>query len=231
MEPDTMGVSYRSYGAPAVVRTGAERATLVRRTYLLVFAGVLVTMLGAAFGLTQPGIMQAVAAHPFIAFLCTFAPLMLAQTMRDRFPANIGLTLAFTFAEGVFLSPLLFVAQQRSPGIIGQAALLTGSTFAVLTAYATLSRRDFSAWGGFLTVGVWVLLGTMLLNFFFKSSGADLWIAGVGTLLFSGLLVFDTWRLRNVYGPDDYVIAAVNIYLDLLNMFLFILRLLGGRRN
>ena len=47
----------------------------------------------------------------------------------------------------------------------------------------------------------------------------------------SGLLIFDTWRLRNVYGPDDYVGAAVNIYLDLLNMFLAIIRILGGRRN
>ena len=52
-----------------------------------------------------------------------------------------------------------------------------------------------------------------------------------GVLLFAGLLVFDTWRLRNVYGPDDYVPAAVNIYLDLLNMFLFIISLLGGGRK
>jgi FtsH-binding integral membrane protein len=47
----------------------------------------------------------------------------------------------------------------------------------------------------------------------------------------SGLLIFDTWRLRNVFGPDDYVVAAVSIYLDLLNLFLFILRLLGGGRR
>jgi FtsH-binding integral membrane protein len=49
--------------------------------------------------------------------------------------------------------------------------------------------------------------------------------------LFSGLLVFDTWRLRNFYGPDEYVRAAVQIYLDLLNMFMAILRLTGSRRN
>jgi FtsH-binding integral membrane protein len=227
-----MGASYRPFAAGVAVHTGAERATLVRRTYVLVFAGILVTMLGAAFGFSQPGIMSAVARHPFLSFFATFIPLMLAQTMRDRFPANIGLTLAFTFAEGVWISPLLFVAERQTPGIIGQTALLTGSTFAVLTAYAFLSRRDFSAWGGFLVTGLWVLIATSLLMFFFPSPAASLWLAGVGTLLFSGLLVFDTWRLRNVYGPDDYVLAAVNIYLDLLNLFLFILRLLGGgRRN
>jgi len=230
-----MGVSTRPYavGAGGVrAWSGAERATLVRRTYLLVFAGILVTMLGAAFGFTQPAIMQAVWAHPFLSFLVTFVPLLGAQALRDRFPANIGLTLAFTFAEGVWLSPLLFVAQQQSPGIIGQTALLTGSTFGVLTLYAFLSRRDFSAWGGFLTVGLWVLIATSLLNLFFKNEAAGLWMAGVGTFLFSGLLVFDTWRLRNVYGPNDYVLAAVNIYLDLLNLFMFILRLLmGGNRR
>jgi FtsH-binding integral membrane protein len=230
-----MGVSSRPFavGAGGVrVWSGAERATLVRRTYLLVFAGILVTMLGAAFGFTQPAIMQAVWAHPFLSFLVTFVPLLGAQALRDRFPANIGLTLAFTFAEGVWLSPLLFVAQQQSPGIIGQTALLTGSTFGVLTLYAFLSRRDFSAWGGFLTVGLWVLIATSLLNLFFKNEAAGLWMAGVGTFLFSGLLVYDTWRLRHVYGPNDYVLAAVNIYLDLLNLFMFILRLLmGGNRR
>ena len=227
-----MGVSSRPYAANVAVRSGAERATLVRRTYLLVFAGILVTMAGVAFGISQPSIMMAVARHPFLSFLCAFAPLMLAQTMRDRFPANIGLVLLFTFVEGVWLSPLLYFAEQRTPGIVTQAGLLTGSTFAVLTAYAFLSRRDFSAWGGFLTVGLWVLIATSLLLFFWPNPAASLWMAGVGTLLFGGLLVFDTWRLRNVYGPNDYVLAAVNIYLDLLNLFLFILRLLGGgRRN
>jgi FtsH-binding integral membrane protein len=66
---------------------------------------------------------------------------------------------------------------------------------------------------------------------FFGSASGYTWIAGIGVLLFSGLLVFDTWRMRNVFGPDDYVIAAVSIYLDLLNMFLFILSLLSGNRK
>lgn len=220
-----------TFGRAGVARTGAERATLVRRTYLLVLAGVLVTMAGAAYTLTQPALLGAVARHPWIALLATFAPLMAAQAFRDRFPANIGLTLLFTFAQGVVMAPLLYVMERRQPGVVAQTGLLTGSTFAVLTAYAWISRRDFSAWGGFLTVGVWVLLGTMLLNLFFQNAGAQLWIAAVGTVIFSGLLVFDTWRLRHVYGPDDYVPAAVNIYLDLLNLFMFLLRILGGGRR
>ncbi len=223
-----MGVSYQT---GTLVRTGEERATLVRRTYSLVLVSVLVTMVGATFGLSQPRVMQAVAAHPFISFLAVMAPLLLATRAKAAFPMNIGLVLLFTFAEGVFISPMLYVYGQRQPGIIMQAAILTLGAFGVLTAYAFVSRRDFSAWGSFLMVGLWVLIGTMVLNFFFRNELASLWLAAVTVLLFSGMLIFDTWRLRNVYGPDEYVGAAVQIYLDLLNMFMAILRLLGGRRG
>lgn len=217
--------------ATTAVRTGVERATLVRRTYALVFASVIVTMTGAAFGLSQPALMAAVARHPIIAFLCMLAPLWLAMRTPRAFPRNILLTFLFTFAEGVWLSPVLFIYGRTQPGVIGQAALLTLSTFGVLTLYATLSRRDFSAWGSFFMVGLWVLLGTALLNLFFRNTAASLWISAGAVLVFSGLLVYDTWRLRNVYGPDDYVAAAVQIYLDLINMFVAILNLLGGRRS
>jgi FtsH-binding integral membrane protein len=224
-----MGISYRL--PQTIVRTGAERATLVRRTYALVFASILVTMGGTAFGLSQPRVMEAVARHPNITKLLKFAPLLMAMRARTTFPANIGFTFLFTFIEGIFISPLIYMYGQTQPGVIGQAALLTGSAFGILTIYAWVSRRDFSAWGSFFTVGLFVLIGTALLNMFFQNATASLWIAGATVLVFSGLLIFDTWRIRNVFGPDDYVQAAVTIYLDLLNMFLAILSLLGGRRR
>lgn len=225
-----MGISARPFPTVAV-RTGVERATLIRRTYLLVFASVLVTIAGAAFGQTQPALMQSVLQHPFITMICMFAPLLMAMKFRDAFPANIGLVFLFTFVEGLAISPIMFFYGQSNPGVVGQAGMLTGSAFGVLTLYAFLSRRDFSAMGAFFTVGLWVLIATSLLNLFFQNQTASLWLSGATVLVFSGLLVFDTWRLRNVYGPDDYVQAAVAIYLDLLNMFLAILNLLGGRRN
>jgi len=223
-----MGVSIPT---GSLVRTGEERATLVRRTYTLVFVSVLVTVFGASFGLSQPALMQAVLDHPFISIIALFAPLLMATRTRQQFPANIGFVLLFTFIEGIFLSPLLKFYGQAQPGLITEAAVLTISAFGVLTLYAFVSRRDFRPWGGFLITGLWVLIATMCLSFLFHNPIADLWIASATVLIFSGLLVFDTWRLRNVYGPDDYVRAAVNIYLDLLNMFLAILRILGGRRS
>ena len=216
-----------------LVRTGQERATLVRRTYGLVFISVIVTALGVAFGFTQPALMQAVAQHPIITMLAMFAPLFMAMQARRSFPRNIILTLLFTFIEGIWISPFLFMAERANPGIVGQAGLLTLSTFGVLSLYAVVSKRDFSAWGSFFIIGLWVLIATSLINIFVGSALASLWIAGATVLVFSGLLVFDTWRIvrSGQYGPDDYVPAAVNIYLDLLNLFLAIISLLGGRRR
>jgi FtsH-binding integral membrane protein len=223
-----MGVSYQT---GALVRTGEERATLVRRTYSLVLVSVLVTIVGASFTLSQPNLLATVARHPFIAFLCALAPLIVATRVRAEFPMNIGLVLLFNFVMGVVISPALYFYGRSQPGLIGQAAVLTVGAFGMLTFYAFVSRRDFSAWGSFLIVGLWVLILTSFLNYFIGSATADLWLASVTVMLFSGLLVYDTWRLRNQYGPDEYVGAAVQIYLDLLNIFMAVLRVLGNRRS
>ena len=224
-----MGVSLTG----TLVRSGEERATLVRRTYGLVFVSVIVTALGVAFARTQPALMGAVIAHPIISMIAMFAPLWMALRARNHYPRNVLLVLLFTFVEGVFISPFLMVAEKYNPGITGQAGILTLSTFGVLSLYAVVSKRDFSAWGSFFFVGLWVLIATSLLNIFFPTALGTLWIAAGTVLVFSGLLVFDTWRIvrSGAYGPDDYVPAAVNIYLDLLNLFLAILTLLGGGRR
>jgi FtsH-binding integral membrane protein len=228
-----MGFSYNPAVRSVTVRSGVERATLVRRTYALVFASIVVTMLGAGFAVSQPSLFTAVARHPFITFLCALLPLWMAMRNHRTFPQNLGFTFLFTFIEGIWISPLLVLYERLQPGILGQAGLLTLTTFGVLSLYAVLSRRDFSAWGGFFTIGLWVLIATSLLNLFFRNPTASLWLAAGTIFVFGGLLVFDTWRIvrSGAYGEDDYVPAAVQIYLDLLNIFLAILQLLGGNRR
>ena len=227
-----MAYSRFSTWTPGVVISGTERATLVRRTYTVVLGCVIATMGGTWFGLQNESVMLAAAQHPIITFLLSFIPLMIAQSARSMAaPQRLALVGLFSVMMGVMLSPVMYLTSRTDPALVPQAAMLTLSTFGVLTAYAWLSRRDFSAWGGFFTIGLWVLIATSLLNMFFQNQTAHLWIAGGSVLVFSGLLVFDTWRLRNVFGPEDYVIAAVQIYLDLLNMFLAILTLLGGNRR
>ena len=222
-----------SFAQAVPVRSGVERATLVRRTYAVVFLGIIITCAGAAFAMTQPSLMTAVIEHPFITMIAVFAPLFLVMRAPRAFPQNVILTGLFTFAEGIFIAPLLVMAERSQPGVTGQAAMITLGTFGALTAYVAFSRRDFSAWGSFFTIGLVVLLITSILNIFLRSSGAALYIAAASVFVFGGLLVFDTWRIvrSGQYGEEDYVAAAVSIYLDLLNMFLAILSLLGGRRR
>lgn len=218
--------------APGIVITGEQRATLVRRTYSVVLGCVLVTMAGTWFGLSNESLMVSTIQHPWITLLATMVPLWAAGAVRNISNVQrLGLVMLFSMMMGLAISPAIFAANRVAPGIVGQAAMLTGSTFAVLTTYAFTSRRDFSAWGSFFMVGFWVLLATSVLNLFFQNQTAHLWLAGGTVLVFSGLLVFDTWRLRNAYTPDDYIIAAVRIYVDLLNMFMAILTLLGGNRR
>ena len=225
-----MGISY----APAIqVRSGAERATLVRRTYGLVFLGILATIGGTAFTLAQPALFGAVIAHPFITMIAAFIPLIMVQRSAREYPKNLILTLLFTFVMGVAIAPGMYFAERAVPGVVTQAGLLTFAAFGALSLYAVFSRRDFSAWGAFFFVGLIVLLVASVLNIFFQSVAVGLFLSAIGVFVFSGLLVFDTWRIvrSGAYGQDDYVFAAVTIYLDLLNLFMFILSLLGGRRR
>jgi len=225
-----MGISY----APAIqVRSGAERATLVRRTYGLVFLSILATMAGTAFTLVQPGLFNAVAAHPFITMIAAIIPLFMAQRSAREFPKNLVLTFLFTFVMGVAIAPGMYLAERAAPGVVIQAGALTFAAFGALSLYAVFSRRDFSAWGAFFFVGLIVMLVASLLNLFLQSVAIGLFLSAVGVFVFSELLVFDTWRIvrSGAYGQDDYVYAAVTIYLDLLNLFMFILSLLGGRRR
>src|SRR5688500_2523036 len=177
-----MGISHSA--SIAVERTGAEKAVLVRRTYGLVFLGILLTMGGAWLAMSQQALLVQSAQHPIIGFLLFFGALFAAQRMSRAFPANIALTLLATFIAGVWIAPLLFVMNRAQPGVVGQAALLTFVTFAGLSLYAVFSRRDFSAWGGFFMVGVIVLIVTSLLNWFFKNETASLWLAGATVFIF-----------------------------------------------
>ena len=116
-----MGFSRYAVGAAPRVLSGVERATLVRRTYGLVFVGVVVTLLGAAFTTTQQSLMYAVAAHPFITAICWFIPLFMAQSQARNYPRNIVLTLLFTFIVGIWLAPMLAVLRQDAAGRAGRS--------------------------------------------------------------------------------------------------------------
>ena len=166
-----MGFSFapsRTAGA-VIARSGEERATLVRRVYALLFTGILVTIAAALYTASNPALLNAVLRHQIIMVLLVFGTLFVAQGASRTFPVNVGLMYLFNVIIGVWITPILLL-YAREPGVIGEAALLTGSAFGALTIYSFVSRRDFSAWGSFFFVGLIVLIVASLLNFFFHSN-------------------------------------------------------------
>lgn len=111
--------------------------------------------------------------------------------------------------------------------IVLQAAILTFSMFVGLTLFACQTKYDFSSLGPYLVGSLWVLVLGGFLFIFFPSSGFNLALGIVGVLLFSGFIVYDTQMIFTRLSPEDYIVAAVELYLDFLNLFISILRILS----
>ncbi len=181
-----------------------------------------------AFGLQHWFIMTGVF---FVAFLA-------AQFARRIRGLNVVALFGYTFVTGLYVAPSIFVAQVMAssgatldPSPVRDAFLLTAAAFVGLSGYVFVSRKDFSYLGAALNMGLWVVLGAMFLGFFFHSAVFQLAIASVGVLLFCGYILFDTSRMMRGRVGDDAVGAALGLFLDVVNLFLFLLRILSSRRN
>jgi FtsH-binding integral membrane protein len=137
---------------------------------------------------------------------------------------------------GVQFSTLFLVYTGAS---IAQTFFATAAAFLGLSLYGYTTKRDLSGIGTFLIMGVVGLLVAMLINFFLRSPGLDLLISCIGVLIFAGLTAYDTQKIKSIYfmvaGSGEAmaktaVMGALRLYLDFINMFLFLLRFMGNRR-
>ena len=136
---------------------------------------------------------------------------------------------------GLSLSSLFFIFTGES---IAQAFFITAAMFAGMSIYGYTTQRDLSAMGSFLVMGLIGLLIAMLVNLFLKSTGLDFVISAAGVLIFAGLTAWDTQKIKEMYDPMEdgtlvgrkAVMGALTLYLDFINLFLFMLRFLGDRR-
>jgi len=106
----------------------------------------------------------------------------------------------------------------------------TGAIFLALSAYALTTRRDFSFMGGFLMVGMIVVLLAMLGNLFFHLPALSMALSAAVILLMSGFILYDTSRMVNG-GADNYLMMTVSLYLNIYNIFVSLLNLLGASRD
>ncbi|MEF3302469.1 Bax inhibitor-1/YccA family protein [Paenibacillus sp. GYB003] len=141
-----------------------------------------------------------------------------------------GFVFAFCFISGITVFPsLAYYTSIGGPTLVTSAFLLTGVIFGGLTAYAYYSKRDFSFLGGFLTVGILVLIGFSLIGLFTGGFGGTLGllIAAFGVLVFSGFILYDISQYKHGIADEEIPLAVLNLYLNFINLFLYLLRLLG----
>eukprot|EP00457_Paulinella_chromatophora_P008184 gb/GEZN01008213.1/.p1 GENE.gb/GEZN01008213.1/~~gb/GEZN01008213.1/.p1 ORF type:complete len:279 (-),score=18.83 gb/GEZN01008213.1/:617-1432(-) len=147
------------------------------------------------------------------------------------FPINVALFSVFTIAESVMVSIACAVYYEAGYGqLVLQAWMITASLFIALTLFATQSRIDFGFLGMGLFASLWVMLlwGTFAMIFGVQPG----WLYGLfGSLVFCLYILFDTWKLTKIYGYDDWLLASIDLYLDVLNLFLYVLYLLIDRKN
>jgi FtsH-binding integral membrane protein len=156
----------------------------------------------------------------------------------EKLSVTAASTLFFIYSalNGLTIAPIFLAYTDES---IASTFLTTAGMFGVMSVYGTVTKRDLSGWGSFLMMGVIGLLIAGVINIFFASEKTGMVIAIVGVFIFIGLTAYDTQKLRNmaarVSGDDDTagkyaVLGALALYLDFINMFLYLLRLFGKRR-
>jgi hypothetical protein len=136
---------------------------------------------------------------------------------------------------GVMLSSVFLT---YTHGSIARTFFISAASFGALSMYGYTTQRDLSPMGSFLTMGLFGLIIAMLVNMFLKSSGLDFAISAIGVLIFAGLTAWDTQKIKEMYSANDdgtitgrkAVMGALTLYLDFINLFLFLLRFLGDRR-
>jgi FtsH-binding integral membrane protein len=211
---------------PYVLDTG-ERSAFLRKVYGLVLLGIVSS--GVAGGVAiNTGAALALAPHYMVAMLVYFGLFLGCMAGRRIAGLNLLLLVAFTAFTGVMIAPAVYFAP---PGAAANALLGTGVAFAALSVYASVTKRDLSFLRTFLVTSIFAIIAVSLGNlFFFKSPAVDGALAGVTAVVFCGVIAFDTQRLMRTQAMDNAVGFALSIYLDILNLFLALLRLFSRRR-
>lgn len=226
----------------------STRNGFVRKVYGILGVQLLVTMLVGALMVrhgrewlkSNPSVILGVVA------LSTFMSLVIScifcccpDTMRKT-PQNYGLLVVFTLAEGVLVG---FACLQYTLGSVILCCGLTGFVTLGLTLYATNSKTDFTGFGPYLFCALLVIFGMGVMMSLASSFGLmgsatfgalQMVYAGAGALVFSCFIVYDTQMIiggkhQNEFCVDDYCMAAISLYIDVINLFLSLLQLFGAR--
>jgi hypothetical protein len=245
-------VAARGFGAARAEAIDAGLRAYMIRVYNYMAAGVALTGVvawltfnaavvtdatGRITGLTSFG--QTIFSGPLtiVLFLATLGLVFFLSFRISNLQPGTALMLFMVYAGllGLMLSSVFLAYTGAS---ITRTFFISAASFGALSLYGYTTQRDLSPVGSFLTMGLFGLILAMLVNMFLKSSGLEFAISVIGVLIFAGLTAYDTQQIKEMYSANDdgtisgrkAVMGALKLYLDFINIFLFLLRFMGDRR-
>ena len=229
-----------SFGATGVLESVV--ADFFRRVYLWMTLGLVTTGVIALLVANSPLLVEAIFGTPlrWVVFLAPLGVVLAMSFLQEKLTSPVAMGLFFLYAalNGLAFSSLFLAYTGTSISIV---FFITGGMFASLSAYGFITKRDLSAMGQFFYMGVIGLLIAMVVNMFFQSPALTWAISVIGVIIFAGLTAWDTQKLKNMVSSGVVVsgteaarklaiVGALTLYLDFINMFLFLLRIFGDRK-
>ncbi|MBF0401318.1 MAG: Bax inhibitor-1/YccA family protein [Magnetococcales bacterium] len=191
----------------------------LKQVYAMLAASMIVAVAAGYVGMTLPFAHE----HPILLMVMMLGAMFLAFQVQ-----NAATLFLFTGISGLSIGPIIAVYVGAGLShVVGQAVFMTGAVFVGLSFYALTTRRDLSMMGGMLFAGIIVLLVGSLLNLFFHSTAVAFALSACGSVIFAGYILFETQQLKANPGAVAPSVAALSMYLNVVNLFLSLLRLLG----
>ncbi|MDE7350819.1 MAG: Bax inhibitor-1/YccA family protein [Muribaculaceae bacterium] len=226
------------YGQSAVK---TQTNSVMKRVYVRMFIGLLVSAFCALGVASSPAALSFVFGNAIMRWgiliaMFAMAILIPVRMMKMSNGAVLGLFLLFSALMGTWLSAIFVVYRMTA---IVATFFITAGTFGAMSVYGYFTKADLTKMGSFLTMALIGLFIAMIVNIFMHSSTMSYIISIAGVLIFTGLTAWDTQQVKQLAAANlDPALAdklatmgAMNLYLDFINLFLFILRLFGGGRD
>uniref|UniRef100_A0AAQ5YU74 Transmembrane BAX inhibitor motif containing 4 n=1 Tax=Amphiprion ocellaris TaxID=80972 RepID=A0AAQ5YU74_AMPOC len=219
-----------NYGTNVATASVQIRMDFLRKVYTLLSLQIILTTATSALFMFSQNIKDFVHGSPAVVLVSALLSLVLLLALaiyRHQHPVNLYLLLVFTVLTFLHLSTVTFYEYST----VLQALFLTCAVFTGLTIYTFQSKRDFSKMGAGLFACLWILIIASFMRFFFNSDSTELVLAGAGALVFCGFIIYDTNLLMKQLSPEEHILASINLYLDIVNLFLHILRVLDSMKK
>ncbi|WP_459108947.1 Bax inhibitor-1/YccA family protein [Helicobacter pylori] len=215
--------SHNAYAENSLLHD-SELVSFVKTTYKFFAGSLLLATIGALLGLMN---FQAVVQYKWVFFIAEIAALFGLMFSKSKPGLNLFMLFAFTSLSGVTLVPLLgMVIAKAGLGAIWQALGMTTIVFGLMSVYALKTKNDLANMGKMLFIALIVVVVCSLINLFLGSPMFQVVIAGASAILFSLYIAYDTQNIvKGMY--DSPIDAAVELYLDFLNVFISILQIIG----